>query len=540
MRWIALQALSIEALSFEPVGSTNGAAPESASSAVNTRVNGRADELRVKSGSAQSRVISATAAQLAICAVSLSFTPRVALCGDAVVLEVSGSLRLFGGLHKLAALLEARLHAFFKQNSLVAHIIRAQAATSLIAIGRLHLLRTGHKLPARVADMPMHTLAATHPHLSVLERTGCRTWGDLLGLPRDGVARRFGAALLAALDQARGATPEPYTWRTLPEQFEQKIELDALVSQASALMAGVDVLLVQLHAWLLGRQSGLCALKLVWHLDKRRDGPPTGELTVRTAQPAQQLAHVARLIAERLNQVSLSAPVHSITLVSLETVSLRDASSATASLLIEPKQQGASSTQFIERLSARLGPASVQLWQPQADHRPEAMQRWITLEELDEMEGQGKLGRLERPITADQNTIKSVAARARIHSIADIKGINSTQKEAKNVKKPDVKTEALFPTWLLRQPLKLASKAGAPQYQGPLVKLAGPQRLEATGWLMSGKADQADIPPALRDYFIYRSSQGVLLWIYSERLALAGQNARQSDWHDWYLQGVFA
>ena len=56
--------------------------------------------------------------QLAICAVSLSFTPRVALCGSAVVMEVSGSLRLFGGLHKLAALLEAKIHAFFKQNSL--------------------------------------------------------------------------------------------------------------------------------------------------------------------------------------------------------------------------------------------------------------------------------------------------------------------------------------------------------------------------------------------------------------------------------------
>ena len=471
MRWIALQALSIESA-------------------------------EAQSAEAQSPVISAAAAQLAICAISLSFTPRVALCGNAVVLEVSGSLRLFGGLHKLAALLEARLHAFFKQNSLLAQIIRAQAATSLIAIGRLHLLRTGHKLPARVADMPMHTLAATHPHLSVLERTGCRTWGDLLGLPRDGVARRFGAALLAALDQARGALPEPYVWRTLPEQFEQKIELDALVSQASALMAGVDVLLVQLHAWLLGRQSGLCALKLVWHLDKRRDVEPTGELMVRTAQPAQQLAHVARLIAERLNQVSLSAPVHSITLISLETVSLRDASAATASLLIEPKQQGASSTQFIERLSARLGPASVQLWQPQADHRPEGMQRWTALDDVDQAN------------KADQNTIKSIAARACIHSATGIKGINSTKKEEKTGVKvksmPDIKTDALFPTWLLRQPLKLASKAGAPQYHGPLVKLAGPQRLEATGWLMSGKTDQANIPPALRDYFIYSSTPWLL------------------------------
>ena len=474
MRWIALQAFSIE--------------PDAG-------------------GAGQSTC--SDAAQQAISAIALGFTPRVALRGNAVVMEVSGSLRLFGGLFKLAALLEAHLHAFFKQNSLKAHIVRAQAATSLIAIGRLQLIRTGRNLPARVADMPMHTLAATHPHLAVLERTGCRTWGDLLGLPRDGVARRFGAPLLAALDQARGAMPESYRWCVLPEQFEQKIELDALIIHAPGLMAGVDLLLMQLHAWLLGRQSGLCALKVIWHLDKRRDVLPTGELTVRTAQPAQDLQHVVRLIAERLNRESLSAPVHSITLLSLETVSLRDAASSTASLLVESKQKGVSHTQFIERLSARLGPASVLLWQPHANHRPEGMQSWTDASKK-----------------VDQYAIKSIASSAGIDSL---KGRQNAQKAPKAIH-----TDTLYPTWLLTSPLKLTSRAGAPMYQGPLVKLAGPQRLEATGWLM---AEADDISPALRDYFIYRNSQGTLLWIYSERLALS---ARDQVQREWYLQGVFA
>ena len=464
-------------------------------------------------GAAAQQTICAKAAQQAICAIALSFTPRVAVCGHAVVMEVSGSLRLFGGLLRLGDVLEARLHDFFRRNSLVAHILRAQAATSLIAFGRLHLLRSGQKLPARVADMPMYTLVATHPHLVVLERTGCRTWGDLLRLPRDGVARRFGAQLLAALDQARGALPEPYIWCVLPEQFEQKIELNALVIQTPALMASVDMLLVQLHAWLLGRQSGLCALKVIWHLDKRRDVLPTGELTVRTAQPAQDLQHVARLIAERLNQQSLSAPVHSITLLSLETVSLRDAASSTSSLLVEPKQLGVGYTQFIERLSARLGPASVLLWQPHANHRPEGMQKWADASQK-----------------VDQYAVKSTTSRAGIDSL---KSIKTAQKTAQNSPKA-IYTDALYPTWLLTQPLKLTSRSGAPLYQGPLVKLAGPQRLEATGWLMYEKND---IDPALRDYFIYRNSQGTLLWIYRERLALS---ARDHVQREWYLQGVFA
>ena len=78
-------------------------------------------------------------------------------------------------------------------------------------------------------------------------------------------------------------------------------------------------------------------------------------------------------------------------------------------------------------------------------------------------------------------------------------------------------------------------------YQGPLVRLVGPQRLEATGWLMrhdpvSGSNPTA-ILPAIRDYFIYRSQQAGLLWIYSERLAVAPESAAQRAW---YLHGFFA
>ena len=505
MRWIALQVLRIEPVAsvanVANVVSVDGVDPQAASAA-------------------NSMTITFEAALLAICAISLRFTPRVAVCGSAVVMEVSGSLRLFGGLLMLAQLLKANIEEFFKQNSLLAHVFSAQAATSLIAIGRLKLLCAGLPIPARVANLPMYTLGATHPHLAVLERTGCRTWGDLLGLPRDGVARRFGAPLLAALDQARGALPEPYMWHTLPEQFEQKIELDALVIHAPQLMAGIDLLLVQLHAWLLGRQSGLCALKLVWHLDKRKGGPEMGELVVRTAQPAQRLEHVARLIAERLNQSSLSAPVHSLSLLSLETVSLRNAANATASLLMEHKQRGTSIVQFIERLSARLGPDSVQMWQPNADHRPEAMQRWVNAAPV------ATIG------SSHSNATKSIAASSLFISA---KGTKSSKNKAK-ILSEDYKasTDALYPTWLLPKPLRLVTRAGVPQLHGPLVKLAGPQRLEATGWLL---AESADIAPALRDYFVYSTSQGTLVWIYSERLALAtGYQAQR----DWYLQGVFA
>jgi protein ImuB len=464
--------------------------------------------------------MSEAAAQHAMACIALGFTPRVALLDEAVLMEVSGSLRLFGGLVRLHQLLAQRLQYFFESNQTLRQVIRAHGATSLIALARLRLLRQHcDAAKTRVAELPMHTLTAVRPHLGVLERTGCRSWGDLVRLPRDGLARRFGAPLLEALDRARGALPDNYAWLTLPEQFDEKLELDALVIQAPALMAGVAPLLVQLQAWLLGRQSGLSAFKLIWHLDKRRFDsehlPPTGELVIRTAQPAQDLRHVARLVAEQLGQVHLPAPVHSITLQSLETEPLVNAAAATSSLLMEAHERGDSAAQLIERLSARLGQAQVCVWQPQADHRPEQMQRWVPAQ------GEGK-GR-------QQVTIKSIASSPRISCRS---GLNSLQNSA---------NEALYPTWLLLEPLHLAAVAGRPVYQGPLVRLAGPQRLEATGWLMrhdpaSGSATKP-VLPAIRDYFIYRSQQAGLLWIYSERLAVTPESAGQRAW---YLHGFFA
>ena len=77
----------------------------------------------------------------------------------------------------------------------------------------------------------------------------------------------------------------------------------------------------------------------------------------------------------------------------------------------------------------------------------------------------------------------------------------------------------------------------SPVYQGKLTRLAGPQRLEASGWFIQSDA-QGYLPPALRDYFIYRSQQASLLWIYSERLTVLtpGSTPRR----DWYLHGFFA
>lgn len=127
--------------------------------------------------------------------------------------------------------------------------------------------------------------------------------------------------------------------------------------------------------------------------------------------------------------------------------------------------------------------------------------------------------------------------------------IQKSIKREKQIKKkpqantPALKTDALYPSWLLVQPLRLATHGNSPVYEGSLVRLAGPQRMESTGWLLAreGPNDKTEIrlnPPAIRDYFIYRSGQGALLWIYSERLKVP--RAEGTPRRNWYLHGFFA
>ena len=94
----------------------------------------------------------------------------------------------------------------------------------------------------------------------------------------------------------------------------------------------------------------------------------------------------------------------------------------------------------------------------------------------------------------------------------------------------DINSSALYPTWLLATPRQLAVHQKRPHDLGPLTLVAGPQRLEAGWW----DADDC----ALRDYFLARSEQSGLLWIYRERLS--GQGAAANADPQWFLHGLFA
>lgn len=92
----------------------------------------------------------------------------------------------------------------------------------------------------------------------------------------------------------------------------------------------------------------------------------------------------------------------------------------------------------------------------------------------------------------------------------------------------------LLPTWLLPQPQPLRLQGERPCYGGPLALLVGPQRLESSAWMALAQTVQPQPAEAavMRDYFIARSAQAGLLWIYRERRPDAALS--------WFLHGIFA
>ncbi|MCZ8252434.1 MAG: DNA polymerase Y family protein [Hylemonella sp.] len=435
--------------------------------------------------------------QLALAWWALQFSPRVCMVEEAVLLEVQDSLRLFGG--QRALLQRVRSEATQQGASAL-----AVAPTALAALALLRTLPVkeaaaedeahAEPIPAKSCTLAalqrtldalsIAALSVTHVHAPTLQRLGCRRLGQVRALPRGGVSRRFGAALLEALDRAYGQRPDAFEWIALPETFSARLEFMGRIEVAEGLLFGARRLLVQLGAWLLARQRGVVALTLHWEHDLVRRGDAcNGSLHIRTAEATRDMAHLTRLLGEHLARTTLSAPVVAIRLEAPQTEALATQS---ISLLPEERREGETLQQFIERVSVRLGAERVLRGQLIADHRPQHMQRWLPA------------------ATAPVSPRKS---------------------------KPKLPSHLrLHPPWLLREPLRLAVQGERPIYQGALTLLAGPERLEAGWWSLLSSAEAEGEELALRDYYVAQSPHAGLLWVYRRRSA--GEPA-------WFLQGAY-
>ena len=406
------------------------------------------------------------------------FTPRVSLePPDALLLELRGSVRLFGGLQPLLA----QLQSVFAASAVVALAPTPLAALGFARAGKSCCLTDTTRLVSRLAPLPLRCLRWPEASLQRLAAVGVSTIGEALRLPRAGFAQRFGAHLLQDLDRLLGRRAHPRITFIATERFSSRCEPSFELADTALVLRTITPQLQQLEQFLLQRQRGITALLL--RLVHRRQ-PPT-QCVLRLAVPEHRAVRLAALLQSKLQQVVLAEPVRRCELRSGPLL----VCAADSTQLWQPGEHGGGAlTQmpaFLENLRARLGAAAVQGLRIAPGHRPELLS------------------------CATEPVWQSASARRVVTAVRDA---------------PVPWPAGRRPLWLLPDPRQLpltVDDSGHPLWQQlRLQLLAGPERLE-TGWW-----DGADI---CRDYYVAADGQGARLWIFRERDA--GRR--------WFLHGYF-
>ena len=299
----------------------------------------------------------------AVATLALGFSPRVNLePPDGVLLEVRGSLKLFGGARRLCELLRAQLEAH-GLGPRIALTPTPLASSWFARAGQEVALRRTDALPARLAPLPLTVTRWPERALQSLTTMGVRTVGECLRLPRDGLSRRFEPRLRSDLDRALGVAPDPRAAFVARERFAARRDLEPEIADTARLQLAIEPLLADLCGFLRARGAGIESLQLVL---RHREAPPT-RLCLRLAEPVATESRIAALLRERLARVALPGPVRSVRLRGGPLVEAR----AEAGDLFARSRRAAAVPQLVERLRARLGAEAVHGLCLVPEHRPE-------------------------------------------------------------------------------------------------------------------------------------------------------------------------
>jgi protein ImuB len=204
------------------------------------------------------------------------------------------------------------------------------------------------KGPEALARLPVAALRLPEPVLEALHRLGFETIASIIAAPRAPLMRRFGAILLHRLDQALGRMPESIN-PILPEMaIAKRLTFIEPLSTAEAFKLVITRLTRSITLMLDKAGLGARRLDLIF---ERVDGTIQA-LRIGTSRPSRDAAHLARLLAERLESVDPGPGVEAMRLM----VSIAEPLAyAQVDALDEVASETIDLAALIDRLENRLG-----------------------------------------------------------------------------------------------------------------------------------------------------------------------------------------
>jgi protein ImuB len=313
-----------------------------------------------------------------LCAQAQAFTSFVSIePPNALLLEIKGSVKLFGSLEKLCADIDAG----WRRRALRAYSAAAPSTLAALWLARaanrsgppIHI-EDPHALAGHLAKLPIACTAWDSDRLQTLRAMGVTCLGELLRLPRAGLARRLKPALVQDLDIALARQAAPRRAFIPRERFRERCDFETEIEHVAYLEKALEPLVGRCARFLRERQAGVQTLQLRL---RYREGAAT-RVQLGLAGITSERRRLHDVLCQKLTRLTLKAPVRSMELISGALRGLSAASlDAFAGL---GAAQRDTAPQLVERLRARLGEQAVYGVDLVPEHRPEAA--WRRVHEL--------------------------------------------------------------------------------------------------------------------------------------------------------------
>ena len=444
---------------------------------------------------------------------------RLARCGITARAGLAGTL---GAAHALA---RASIHPSRRPTS--------RTSSSPCICSSAWTIAPHGAIAAALAPLAVEALRLSPQSVLLLRRLGLKRIGDLAGVPRATLERRFsskangralrqrpvnsgGGALidgvLLRLDQAHGRAPEPCAALQEPPALSRRRAWSEPLMSCEVLSSQITALTGDLCTAL--REAGLGARRIALTLF-RTDGT-LARITIGLSRPSAEAAHILHLLDKKLDGIDAGFGIDVAVLDAIEA----EASCAEQTTLAHPGHAHAIHAHtrhaapdsrlanLIDRLANHLGETCLINLAPHDSHIPEHAQK-------------------RRPAHA---------------SLASLSSRSSKADEDNAPAHP-----APRPPFLLPRPEPVSVVAEVPE--GPplrftwrravhtVSKAQGPERIAPEWWRHLAAADASHpVRDRTRDYYVIEANGGARFWIFREgRYGAAGSE----DAPRWFLHGLF-
>lgn len=315
------------------------------------------------------------AAHLALARWMTRYSPLVSpMQGDpaGIWLETTGCDHLFGGERAMAEDISRRLSGFGFSHSIALAPTPGAAAALALAAPASPQIASEDTLRDALSPLPVATLRLSAETCQLLARFGLTRIGQLYGVDRKALARRFASreaaeAVLLRLDQALGLRHEALATLRPAPQYSVRLPCAEPLLHTDGVRAGLARLMEDLAGELTSHGCGARGFCLKAY----RSDATLATVRIQAARAIRKPSHALRLFEEKLDTLDPGFGIDLMVLDAERVDAMEAGAPALSAALSGGDVDETELAALADRLTARLGANTVQVMVPRESHIPE-------------------------------------------------------------------------------------------------------------------------------------------------------------------------